>query len=320
MPAAPKHPIQIVARRTGLSPDVIRAWERRYAVVNPTRSATGRRLYSDRDIDRLTLLRRATSGGRRIGDVADLSHDALSELVSADESAVAQAAGTPPSRPTTGSVMEHFEECLEAVHLMKPAKLKLALVKARDTLGIPFLLEDLLGPLFQYIGDECRSGHIRLSQEQMATVLVRSYLCTLIPARSDATGNLKIVVTTPRGQHHDLGALDLAVSATFVGWETIYLGVEMPADEIAFAVVQSEARAVALALDRPAGDPHLPNELRKLRQALRDGTTVLAAGATAESYEEALRAIKATRVRTLGEFRRELHQIMSIDGSPRGHP
>jgi DNA-binding transcriptional MerR regulator len=63
-----RHPIQVVARRTGLSPDVLRVWEKRYQAVEPGRTKTGRRLYSDDDIERLRLLREATSRGRRIGE------------------------------------------------------------------------------------------------------------------------------------------------------------------------------------------------------------------------------------------------------------
>ncbi|MBX7259713.1 MAG: MerR family transcriptional regulator, partial [Candidatus Hydrogenedentes bacterium] len=55
-----QHPIQVVALRTGLTPHVIRMWERRYAAVCPTRTPTNRRLYSDSDITRLRLLSRAT--------------------------------------------------------------------------------------------------------------------------------------------------------------------------------------------------------------------------------------------------------------------
>jgi len=58
-----EHPIQVVARRTGLSADVIRVWERRYSVVNPKRASNSRRLYSDEDVEKLNLLRRATSAG-----------------------------------------------------------------------------------------------------------------------------------------------------------------------------------------------------------------------------------------------------------------
>ena len=75
-----RHPIQVVSRRTGLSQDVIRVWERRYHAVSPERSPTNRRLYSDEDIQRLALLRRATKGGRRIGDVAGLSDEQVQRI------------------------------------------------------------------------------------------------------------------------------------------------------------------------------------------------------------------------------------------------
>ena len=73
----PRHPIQVVARRTGLSADVIRVWERRYGVVTPQRQPGGRRVYSDSDIQRLTLLQRATGAGRRISEVAPLPDQVL---------------------------------------------------------------------------------------------------------------------------------------------------------------------------------------------------------------------------------------------------
>jgi hypothetical protein len=90
-PAAILHPIQIVTRRTGLSADVLRVWEKRYGVVTPLRSTSGRRLYSDADIERLRLLVQATGRGRAIGQVAALSTPALVALL--DDEA-------PPPPPT----------------------------------------------------------------------------------------------------------------------------------------------------------------------------------------------------------------------------
>ena len=71
------HPIQVVTRRTGVSADVLRVWEKRYAVVTPVRSASGRRLYSDADIERLRLMVQTTRTGRTIGQVAALPTAAL---------------------------------------------------------------------------------------------------------------------------------------------------------------------------------------------------------------------------------------------------
>ena len=86
----PRHLIQVVGRRTGISSDVIRAWERRYGAVISQRTDTNRRLYTDDDIEKLTLLKRAINAGRRIGDIANLSYDDLFELVMGDESNTAR--------------------------------------------------------------------------------------------------------------------------------------------------------------------------------------------------------------------------------------
>src|SRR4051812_36017124 len=111
------HPIQVVTRRTGVSADVLRVWEKRYAVVTPVRSATGRRLYSDADIERLRLMVQATRTGRTIGQVATLPSPSLVKLL--DEKPPAERPSprrggvetAPPSPPVTGDL---FDACLGA--------------------------------------------------------------------------------------------------------------------------------------------------------------------------------------------------------------
>ena len=98
-PAAPSagHPIQVVARRTGLSADVIRAWEKRHAVVAPGRAGNGRRLYSDADVERLRLIARATLTGRTVAQVAALPTEELAALVQQEAGAPAP---LPPAHPS----------------------------------------------------------------------------------------------------------------------------------------------------------------------------------------------------------------------------
>src|SRR5690349_14200348 len=85
--ASHRHPIQVVARRTGLSADVIRAWEKRYAVVTPVRSETGRRLYSEADVERLRQVARATLTGRTVAQAAALPLEELAALARAETAA-----------------------------------------------------------------------------------------------------------------------------------------------------------------------------------------------------------------------------------------
>lgn len=84
------HTIQSVAERTGLTPDVIRIWERRYQAVSH-RTAANQRLYSEDDVERLDLLKRVTDGGRRISAVANLSNTELRDML-------AQQPPSPPRR------------------------------------------------------------------------------------------------------------------------------------------------------------------------------------------------------------------------------
>ena len=78
------HPVRVVAQRTGLSPDVLRAWERRYQAVRPVRTAGGQRLYTSADIERLALLHQATRTGRQIHQLTPLDNAALPQLIAAD--------------------------------------------------------------------------------------------------------------------------------------------------------------------------------------------------------------------------------------------
>src|SRR4051794_35592575 len=95
----PRYPVRLVASRTGLSAHVLRAWERRYGVVSPTRSEGGQRLYSDFDIERLLRLRRLAERGHSIGRIAALE---LSELVEL-EKAMPDLSPTPASEEGDGA-------------------------------------------------------------------------------------------------------------------------------------------------------------------------------------------------------------------------
>src|SRR5512136_1241637 len=107
-----QYPIQLVARLTGLSAHVIRIWEQRYRAVQPERTATKRRLYSQRDIERLNLLRDLTQAGHSIGQVAQLPTDKLGKLVAATPNLQAHAPRAAAESPKSVSFLD---ECVAAV-------------------------------------------------------------------------------------------------------------------------------------------------------------------------------------------------------------
>jgi methanogenic corrinoid protein MtbC1 len=304
-----KHPIQVVARRTGLTADLLRVWEKRYEAVSPGRSATSRRLYSDADVHRLLLLRRATLGGRRIGQVAGLSTEELEALVATDEAAAAAAPrGTGRSRTRTPRD-SHLAACLDAVKNLDGDGLEAALSGAAVALGTPELTRRVLVPLMQTLGDDWRDGKVRVFEEHLATSMVRSVLGALRVAQNPEPGAPELIVTTPSGQVHEIGALMAATMAASQGWKVTYLGPNLPAEEIVAAAERRGARAVALSIIFPADDARLYDELRRLRRLLPARIPILVGGRSSDGLDRVVPEIRlvddlSTLLDTLEELRR----------------
>ncbi|QMU62260.1 MAG: MerR family transcriptional regulator [Gammaproteobacteria bacterium] len=298
-----EHPIQVVARRTGLTADVIRVWERRYSVVNPKRANNSRRLYSDVDVQKLHLLRRATSAGRRIGDVAALTIHELQELVDNDESAAARVpVAKIEQRPSTGSVMEYFDDCLDAIQRLNSQDFYRSLNDASKSLGIIFLLEDLLRPLVSHIQDECRRGALRDTHYAIAMYSIRGFLSNLVMNEPFAESEYKLICASPAGPVSDIAALRLAAASKSNGWQAIFLGMYGSVHEIIYAQRKSNAQLIAIGITRPADDPLLPNQLRRLRNELDSTIEIAVTGSGAAAYFDVLQEIQANFIQTISEL------------------
>jgi methanogenic corrinoid protein MtbC1 len=266
-------------------------------------------LYSDEDVRRLALLRRATTGGRRIGDVAGVPTDELEELVSADDEAALRVSARDARLGATLPATEHLGACLDAVEQLDEEALEQELARAAVSLNAPQLLEHLLLPLLQRIGDGWHDGTLRIAHEHMTTAIVRSFLGSM-RSNSDMAGpRTELVITTPSGQLHELGALMVAVIADLDGWLPIYLGPNMPAEEIAAVVLQREARIVALSMVHVADPAAMTGELQKLRRLVPEGTVLIVGGSGARNYQGVLQQIGAIHVDDLTSFRGELNRL-----------
>ena len=302
----PRHPIQVVSRRTGLTADVLRAWERRYQAVTPGRTETGRRLYSDADIERLVLLKRAAGAGRSIAQVAALSSAELASLVQEDETIALQS----PPRGSSGVNESNawVAECLAAVERYDGIGLRRAIAAASLELSESALIDRLLGPLMHEVGERWHSGTLRVAHEHLATATVQWYLGELTRrhVRPDAP---TIVMAAPAGQRHQVGAMLAAAAAISEGWRVVYLGSDLPAEEIASAATHSKARCVGLSIVYPADDPLLAGELTTLRRLLPSGVTIIAGGKSAAAYLPQLREVNAEHLTDLTAFRAALDQL-----------
>ncbi len=289
----------MVSRRTGLTAHVIRIWEKRYGAVEPERTGTNRRLYSEAQIERLNLLRSITHAGHSIGHVAKLSTDKLRKLAAENESPIRSAARADAELPASENFLI---ECVAATKALDARALEGTLKRAEMQMGVQGSLQRVLAPLAQNLGDLWRAGTITAAHEHFATAVLRVFLGNSAKAYGTNENDPAILVATPAGQIQEMGALLVSATAANLGWRVIYLGANLPAAEIAGMARQNRVRAVALSLVYPEDDPRLAGELTRLSGLLPPEVTLLVGGRAMPAYRKALDKIGATRVKDLNHF------------------
>jgi methylmalonyl-CoA mutase cobalamin-binding subunit/DNA-binding transcriptional MerR regulator len=304
--ARPRHPIAVVAQRTGLSQDVLRVWERRYEAVTPGRSESGVRLYSDADIERLILLRAATRGGRGIGQVATLSTRALETLVAEDEAAREKQGaviGAPPEPADVVGTSIALARQLDA-----PA-LDDILRRAAVIMGMPVFLETVAAPLLRKVGEEWHAGRLSPAHEHLVTSSLHEIVVAMMRAFAHRPGAPTVLVTTSAGERHVIGAALVGAAAALEGWNVLYLGANLPAGEIADAAKSTGVRVVAVSIIYVESASRVRDEMRALREQLPDDVPLIAGGAGAVSMAKELAAmnirVKSSVSGFLSELRRD---------------
>ncbi len=298
-----QHSIKAVATRTGLSPHVIRVWERRYGAVTPSRTDTNRRMYSDEDIDRLILLRKATVAGESIGQIAGLPTEELLELVgdrmdARPDSPIAVSGGT--------QAEFYLKMSLDAVMRIDAGALEAALLKAYVALGQSVVLNRVVRPLLDRIGDMWSDGSLKIMHEHLVSAVVRTFLGHMVSSGRADQSSPAVVMTTPAGQVHEFGAMMAAVVAAYRGWRPVYLGPNSPAEDIARAVSQSKAKVAALSIVYPPDDPQVSREMTKLRQLIGPEVAIVAGGRSVASYMKVLDEVSARIVEDYDELAQQL--------------
>lgn len=253
-----------VSRLTGLSPHVLRSWERRYGAVQPLRTPGGTRRYTEADVSRLRLLSAGVGNGHPISALAPLSDAAIAALLDTH--------GSNAALP--------FEEPLAAIASLDTREVERLLSFQLLARGPRGFARDFALPLFAEIGERWESGRLSIAAEHLATFVAGNLLAgalrTLPPPRSA----LPLLFGTPAGERHEFGALVAALVSAAAGADAIYLGPDLPADEFARAAALRDARAVALGV--VALDPaEAARYLRALRDHLDPSTALWIGGAAA---------------------------------------
>jgi methanogenic corrinoid protein MtbC1 len=276
--------------------------------VAPPRGGTGRRLYTDEDIERLRLLKRAVAGGRRISDVAGLDIDVLRRMVNEDFKERSEGAALRTGGRVSPSVI--LEEVFRALEALDRHRLEYLLREASVEMSPSAFRQQLIVPLLDTIGARWQEGSLRIVHEHLASTIVRTFLTA--PKNGQDRGNApRIIVTTPAGQNHELGALMAAAVAEEIGWDVHYLGVNLPAEEIAAAVRQIGARAVALSLSFRENDGIIIEEMRRLRSLVDSRVPIFVGGRAAMAMRDRLLESGVRCPADLADYRSDLQAAVA---------
>lgn len=272
--AEPRYRISTVAKLSGLSTHAIRVWERRYEALSPERSPGGARLYSDREVDRLRLLKRAVDRGHAIGQLVGLTDEALARLASGTSE------GSPEGAPGPDGHAEDelVKEILESASALDGQRIERLLYRAEARLSARALLQQVLAPLLEAIGDSWKKGDVCSAGEHLTTILVRERATAILRRFPREPGRPLVLVTTPAGELHELGALLAAATCAMQGAGLVYLGPNLPVGDIVTAARAVRANVVALSVVALAPSIAV-QELNALAQALPARIQLLVGGA-----------------------------------------
>jgi DNA-binding transcriptional MerR regulator len=260
-----------LARRTGVSPELLRAWETRYGLLQPTRSAGGFRLYSAADEVRI---RRMTH----------LIGDGLSAAEAARQALSGEVAEPGGGRPV---VEELAEELRTALDRFDGAGAHAALDGLLASVSIDAVLADVVLPYLRELGDRWAAGRASVAQEHFASNLLRGRLLALARDWDSGTGPALLLACLP-GEAHDLGLVAFGILAARRGWRVTLLGADTPLDTVRASVRALAPRLVVLVATDAALLAAHADELRELAAAtpmaiggVGDATVLERLGATA---------------------------------------
>jgi DNA-binding transcriptional MerR regulator len=216
------------SRRVGVSPELLRAWERRYGLLRPVRTEGGFRLYTDDDAERVERMKRALVEGFSAAEAASRA------LALAD-------AGS------TGDALDGAQERLvAAAHAYDEATVHAVLDEALARFSLETVLRDLVLPVLREIGEEWQQGALEVAQEHFASNLLRERLLALARLWGRGGGRLAILACAP-GERHDIGLIAFGLVLRSHGWRILFLGADTPIATLRRAVETTDAHLVVVA-------------------------------------------------------------------------
>jgi DNA-binding transcriptional MerR regulator len=243
------------ARRVGVSPELLRAWERRYGLMQPVRSSGGFRLYTPEDGERVARMRRALDQG-----------------LSAAEAARVAVEEAGPSGGSAGPLEDAARRLLDAVHRYDETGIHAVLDECFAGFAIEAALGGVVLPVLVQIGEDWKAGRLGVGEEHFGSNLIRGRLLALGRHWGRGPGPLAVLACAP-GEEHDISLVAFGLVLRSYGWRVLFLGTDTPVATLARTAKRTDPGLVVVASFDPA---LLEAEASALRRLGRSAPLVLA--------------------------------------------
>ena len=210
-----------LSRRSGVSPELLRAWERRYGLLEPERTSGGFRLYTARDEARVAAIQANLARGL---SAAEAARAALATPATAGPLPEPDAAGLAGNATRLGELLPAYDEtATQAV-----------LDRLFSTFSLSAVLRDVIIPYLHELGEQYARNEVSVAQEHFASNIVRGRLLALARGWGQGAGPTALLACAP-GEQHDLGLLVFGLALRANGWRVAYLGADTPVATLAEA-------------------------------------------------------------------------------------
>lgn len=274
--------VKTVSAMTGIPRGTLLAWERRYEILDPDRSASGYREYSDADVALFKRLKSLVDDGYSISEAVDLVKRP-EEAARRDEPRMVtgydggEAAPRPESRPHTGAgdVVAMLLRTLLAFDRAAADRL----VPRLGQVSFQTAIDELFVPVLHTLGEMWERGEVTIAQEHFVSGFCREHLLAMFHGIGGGPeGGIPVACATPPGERHELGLLVLAVKLALAGHRVIWLGADLPVPDLCAYLAANQPRFVCLSFTRPVSRDMVLNFARAVRAGAPATTEIVLGG------------------------------------------
>lgn len=237
-----RYRMKAVSRLTGVRPELLRMWERRYRLFKPGRADNRYREFDDEDVQLLLYLRQQIDQGRSIGELAAEGRESLLRRLAAATTGLAQ---EPQDTVLIAELLQYIQ------HLDKE-RLEARLAECAIHCSFATLLHTVLVPLMHRLGELWAAQQLSIASEHLATLLVKQRLLSLLHVTAPGADRPLLLCACPPGEFHELGLLTFAYTMQQQGWQVCYLGPDLPLPDLLYGCQRLQPALVALSLTHVA--------------------------------------------------------------------